>query len=126
LDSRHGGKSRATNDRRGGREVKKILLLAYLVIGVIVAAIKDYLGDVGSLSAIINLLLAILLWPLILVGVDFDLKIGGDDGNGDDKSGKGDGKDGGKNNVLFWPGVIGIYARARVGTWLQHQRGPST
>ena len=101
--------------------MKKILLLAYLVIGVIVAAIKDYLGDVGSLGDIINLLLAILLWPLILVGVDFDLKIGGDDGNGEKKEGGGGKKDGGKNGLLFWPAALGLYSRARMSTLLRRR-----
>jgi hypothetical protein len=58
-------------------------MLVYLVIGVVVAAAQDYLGDIGNLGDVINLVLAILLWPLLLVGVDFNIRIGnnGDGGN---------------------------------------------
>jgi hypothetical protein len=51
--------------------------IIYLVIGVAVAANRHYLGDIGSLGDIINQLLAILLWPLVLLGVDFNLHFGG-------------------------------------------------
>jgi hypothetical protein len=34
-----------------------------VVIGVLVAAARDYLGDVDSISDIVNLLFALLLWP---------------------------------------------------------------
>jgi hypothetical protein len=58
-------------------------MIAYLVIGVIVASAQDYLGDIGNLGDIVNLLLAIVLWPLLLVGVDFNLRIGDNGNNGD-------------------------------------------
>jgi hypothetical protein len=90
--------------------VKTIIVLAYLVIGVIVAAAKDYLGDVGSLGDIINLILAIVLWPLVLVGVDFNLKIG-DDGNG---NGGGGGEK--KNGLVLMLGPALTYARSAVMT----------
>jgi hypothetical protein len=57
-------------------------MLVYLVIGVVVAAAQDYIGDVGSLGDVINLILAILLWPLLLVGVDFNVRIGNDNNGG--------------------------------------------
>jgi hypothetical protein len=85
--------------------VKTIILIAYLVIGVVVAANKDYLGDVGGLSDIVNLLLAIVLWPLVLLGVDFNLKIG------DDNGGNGNGGDK-KNGALLMIGPALAYARS--------------
>ena len=57
-----------------------IITLIYLVVGVIVAASKDYFGDVSGVFDLVNILLAIVLWPLVLLGVDFDL--GGKDGGG--------------------------------------------
>jgi len=57
--------------------MRSIGLIVYVVIGVAVAAARDYLGDVGSIGDIVNLLLAVLLWPLVLLGVDFNLDIGG-------------------------------------------------
>ena len=60
----------------------------YVVIGVAVAATHDYLGNIGSIGDIVNLLLAVLLWPLVLLGVDFNLRIGGgNDGKGENKNG---------------------------------------
>jgi hypothetical protein len=59
--------------------------IIYVIIGLAVAANKDYLGDIGSLGDFINLVLAVILWPLVLFGVDFKIKIGG----GDDKDKKG-------------------------------------
>lgn len=90
--------------------MKTIIVLVYLAIGVLVAAVKDYLGDVGSVGDILNLVLAIFLWPLVLFGVEFNLDIGGDDGK---KGDKGNGKDGGKKNgALVMVGPALAYARA--------------
>ena len=93
--------------------MKTIIVLVYLAIGVLVAVVKDYLGDVGSLGDIINLLLAILLWPLVLLGVEFNLDIGGDDGKKGDKDNGGNGKGDGKNKgALVMVGPALAYARA--------------
>jgi len=68
--------------------MRSIGLIVYVVIGVAVAAARDYLSDVGSIGDIVNLLLAVLLWPLVLLGVDFNLDIGGGrDGEGENKNG---------------------------------------
>lgn len=60
-------------------------LIIYFVIGVFVAA--GVLGDepnhfaqLDNLEEIIELILAVLLWPLVLIGVDINL--GGDGGKG--------------------------------------------
>lgn len=80
--------------------MRGIVLIVYLVIGVLVAAVRDYLGDISGIADIVNLLLAVLLWPLVLVGVDFNLKFG-------------DGKDGkGKNGALLLLGPPLAYARS--------------
>jgi hypothetical protein len=51
-----------------------------VVIGVAVAAARGYVGDVGSIGDIVNLLLAVLLWPLVLLGIEFNIKVGGGGG----------------------------------------------
>lgn len=61
----------------------RIASIVYVLIGIAVASNQGYMGDIGSLGAFINLLLAILLWPLLLFGVDFNIKLGGN--KGDDK-----------------------------------------
>jgi hypothetical protein len=50
-----------------------ILLLLYLVIGVVVAYDRDYLENLDRARRVISALLAIVLWPLVLLG--FDVKV---------------------------------------------------
>jgi hypothetical protein len=49
---------------------RKLLLIAYVVIGVIVAASKDYLENLDTAKRLLSALLAIALWPLLLLGID--------------------------------------------------------
>jgi uncharacterized membrane protein YkvI len=51
-----------------------ILGVVYLVIGVLVAASYDYLERLGTIRAVISALLAIILWPLVLLGFDVDIR----------------------------------------------------
>lgn len=88
--------------------MKTIIFIVYLVIGVVVAATNDYLGDIGSIGDILNLILAIVLWPLVLLGVDFNLKIGDGDKDGDDK----------KKGALMMLGPAIGYARGLAGSRL--------
>jgi hypothetical protein len=76
-----------------------IITLIYLVVGVLVAAAKDYFGDVSGIFDLVNILLAIVLWPLVLLGVDFDL--GGKDG-------------GGKKDALLLLGPSAYFLRERL------------
>lgn len=50
--------------------------IIYLIIGALVAAGHGYFTDLGSISGILSALLAILLWPLLLFGVNLHLTIG--------------------------------------------------
>jgi hypothetical protein len=49
------------------------LFLIYLVIGVVVAYAENYLEDVDRTKRLLSAILAVVLWPLILIG--FDVKI---------------------------------------------------
>jgi hypothetical protein len=49
---------------------RKLLGLIYVAVGVVIAAQKDYLENVETVKAIVSALLAILLWPLLLLGID--------------------------------------------------------
>jgi hypothetical protein len=42
--------------------------LVWLVIGVIVAAVKDYFDHLGTVGRILSAAAAVLLWPLLLFG----------------------------------------------------------
>ncbi len=79
--------------------MRRIVMIVYLVIGVVVASAQGYLGNIGSIADFVNLLLAVVLWPLLLVGVDFNLRFGG-------------GKDGNKKGALFLLNPALVYARS--------------
>ena len=48
--------------------------VVYIVIGIIVAAINNYFDNVGTVLRIVEALLAVVLWPLVLVGIDINLR----------------------------------------------------
>jgi hypothetical protein len=50
-----------------------LLMIIYLVIGVLVAAARDYFANIDNVRGIASAALAIVLWPLVLLGVDLDL-----------------------------------------------------
>ena len=49
--------------------------IIYIIIGVIVASNRGYLVDLGSISHVISALLAILLWPLVLLGISLHVAL---------------------------------------------------
>jgi hypothetical protein len=49
---------------------RNLLFVAYIAIGVAVAASKDYLDNLETLKRIVSAVLAILLWPLLFLGID--------------------------------------------------------
>lgn len=44
--------------------------IIYIVIGLIMASNRGYLGDLGTVSNFLSAILAIALWPLLLLGVN--------------------------------------------------------
>lgn len=44
--------------------------IIYIIIGVLVAMNQGYLTSLGTISQIVSALLAILLWPLALLGIN--------------------------------------------------------
>jgi hypothetical protein len=54
--------------------VKTLITIAYLVVGLIVAANDDYLRELETVRQVISALLAIVLWPLVLLGVDLHIR----------------------------------------------------
>lgn len=53
---------------------RKLLVLAYVALGVIVAASKDYLENLDTARRLGSALLAIGLWPLLLLGIDLHIR----------------------------------------------------
>jgi hypothetical protein len=62
------------------RTIGGVLVLVYLLIGVLIANNHHYFANVHGLGGIVSAILAVILWPLILVGVD--LHVGGKDKGG--------------------------------------------
>jgi hypothetical protein len=48
--------------------------LVYLVVGVAVAAQKNYFEHLDTLRLIASAILAIVLWPLLLLGIDLHIR----------------------------------------------------
>jgi hypothetical protein len=53
--------------RRGG---PSLFVLAYVVVGAFIAGTNGYFRGVSDIEAILSALLAIFLWPLVLIGID--------------------------------------------------------
>lgn len=88
--------------------MRTIGTVIYLVVGVLVASAQNYLGDIGSIAGLLNLFLAILLWPLVLLGVDFNLKFGGG---------------GNRNRSLLWGPA---FAATSMRGWVVEQRNKAS
>jgi len=54
--------------------ISSIISVVYLVVGLVVASSHDYLVTLNALMPILSAVLAVLLWPLVLLGVDLHLK----------------------------------------------------
>jgi hypothetical protein len=54
--------------------MRLILSIAYFVIGVVVAASHQYFAHLDALKPIASAGLAVLLWPLVLFGVNLHLR----------------------------------------------------
>lgn len=47
--------------------------IIYIIIGVIMASNRGYLVDLGSISHLLSAVLAIVLWPLLVLGVSLHI-----------------------------------------------------
>jgi hypothetical protein len=51
-----------------------LLFLVWIGIGLVVAATHDYFEDLDTVRRILSALLAVVLWPLVLLGIDLHIK----------------------------------------------------
>ena len=49
---------------------RKLVFLVYIAVGVALAANRNYLDNLDTAKRLISALLAIVLWPLLLAGID--------------------------------------------------------
>jgi hypothetical protein len=48
--------------------------LVYLVVGVVLASSRHYFEHASTLKPLVSALLAIVLWPLLLLGINLHIK----------------------------------------------------
>jgi hypothetical protein len=48
--------------------------LVWLIVGVAFAATHDYFEKIDTLRLLLSALLAVFLWPLVLLGIDLHIK----------------------------------------------------
>lgn len=54
--------------------VNSIFAVVYLVVGVVVASSRDYFENLDTVKRFVSAVLAVVLWPLILLGVDLHIR----------------------------------------------------
>jgi hypothetical protein len=50
------------------------LTVVYVVIGVVIANSRDYFDKVDTLKQIASAVLAVILWPLLLLGINLHIR----------------------------------------------------
>jgi hypothetical protein len=55
-------------------ERSSIVGVIYFIVGLVVASSHAYLANLNALMPIVSAVLAVVLWPLVLLGVDLHLK----------------------------------------------------
>lgn len=52
----------------------RFLTVVWLIIGIIVAATNEYFERLGTVRLLLSAVLAVLLWPLVLLGIDLHIR----------------------------------------------------
>lgn len=60
-----------------GRRGPSLLTLLYLIVGIVVAAENNYLKNIDDIEAVLSLILAVVLWPLVLLDVNLHINDSG-------------------------------------------------
>ena len=71
----YGGLNRAPPGHRRGMRGGGGLTAIYLIIGAFVAGAHHYFTHLTALEGVLSAVLAILLWPLLFVGIDFHVNL---------------------------------------------------
>jgi len=51
-----------------------LLTIVWIVVGVAIAASKNYFDNLDTAKRILSAILAVVLWPLLLLGIDLHVK----------------------------------------------------
>lgn len=53
--------------------IKTVALIIYIVLGFFVAQDHNYLNNLDSIGRVLSAILGVILWPLVVLGVDLHL-----------------------------------------------------
>jgi len=53
---------------------RNLLVLVYVGVGLVVAATHHYFSNINGLRGVVSAILAVALWPLILLGINLHIK----------------------------------------------------
>ena len=67
--------------------LKTLLVIVYLAVGAVIANNHHYFTHLNGWQAIISLVLAVVLWPLVLLGVDLHIHVAAAHHHGGKKKG---------------------------------------
>jgi hypothetical protein len=78
TNQREGLGDKITTETTGGLMLRgilgKVLFVVYVVVGLIVASSHHYFAHLDGIKPIASAVLAVLLWPLVLLGVSLHIK----------------------------------------------------
>jgi hypothetical protein len=52
----------------------QFLGIIWLIVGIIVAATNEYFERLGTVRLLLSAVLVVLLWPLVLLGIDLHIR----------------------------------------------------
>ena len=55
------------------RRGPSLITILYLIVGIVVAAENDYLKNIDDIEALLSAILAVVLWPLVLLDVNLHI-----------------------------------------------------
>ena len=53
---------------------RNLLVLVYVGVGLVVAATHHYFSNINGWRGVVSAILAVVLWPLILLGINLHIK----------------------------------------------------
>lgn len=53
--------------------INSLLAVVYVIVGVAIAASHHYFKNLDTLKLVLSAVLAVILWPLVLLGVDLHI-----------------------------------------------------
>jgi hypothetical protein len=54
--------------------LRNIIIIVYLVVGLVVANSHHYFAHLTTLTGVLSAILAVVLWPLVLIGINLHIK----------------------------------------------------